>query len=124
MKRDMDLVRRIMFKVEEADGPVSVDDVHAMCSNRERAVFHIELLAAHGLIRTSMRRVSGPEKASGTIDGLTWEGFDYLDAIRSDAVWSRSKEAIAETVGEASLSVVKEVCSAVASAMVKSALGL
>jgi len=47
-------------------------------------------------------------------DRLTWQGYDFLDAVRSDAVWSKTKSTIAATVGSASLEVVKAVAVSIA----------
>lgn len=55
---------------------------------------------------------------------MTWEGYDYLDAIRSPQVWNKAKEAISMAVGDTSLSVVKQTCSMVAMGLIKVQLGM
>lgn len=55
---------------------------------------------------------------------MTWEGYDYLDAIRSPQVWNKAKEAISMAVGDTSLSVVKQTCSMVAMGLIKVKLGM
>lgn len=124
MKRDMDLVRAILLTVEDADGDLDGSDLVEISGSRERMVFHVELLEAHGLLRASVRRVTGPLVASVTVRGLTWEGYDYLDAIMSDRVWSRAREAIARELGGASLSIVRTVCERCAVSLAVKALEL
>ena len=58
------------------------------------------------------------------VGGLTWEGYDYLDAIRSPQVWNKAKDAISKAVGDTSLSIVKQTCTAVATGLIMSNLGL
>ena len=124
MKRDMDLVRSILIAAEKSDGPL---DVLKLCesgiSSRD-AAFQVELMEAHGLIEATCKYSFEHMPTIVKVKNLTWEGYDYLDAIRSDSVWQRSKTAIKEAVGDAPLSVIKEVCSELASAMIKSNLGI
>jgi len=40
---------------------------------------------------------------------MTSQGHDYLDAIRNDGIWQRTKEAVAETGGSAALEIIKAV---------------
>ncbi|MDF2910626.1 MAG: hypothetical protein K0Q56_1507 [Sporolactobacillus laevolacticus] len=55
-----------------------------------------------------------------TISDLTWNGHQFLDNIRSETVWEKSKSKVAETVGSASVSIISQV----AASFVKSMLGL
>lgn len=126
MKRDMDLVRGILLLAEGAEGPVDKGAItSAFGCTDEQAVFHVELMASHGLVDARVRRVtSGAAAAVVSVSGLTWDGFDYLDAIRSADVWTRAKGAIAEAVGDAPLAVIKSVCTALAERLVMERLGL
>lgn len=54
---------------------------------------------------------------------LTWEGNDYLDAIRSESVWGETKQAISDSVGSVSFDVVKEVARAIALKAISAGLG-
>lgn len=125
MKRDLDLVRCILVTAESADGAVDESVLLNCCDDIARLAFHVELMDSRGLVvgkvgRDGMRR----HVMSVEVSSITWEGYDYLDAIRSPRVWSRAKEAIAETVGDTSLPVVKEACKMIATEMIKTGLGL
>ena len=126
MRRDMDLVRDILMAVEDANGRVDGDTLAALADgDRVKALNHIEMMDAHGLVRASVTRVTGNDAmARFSVEGMTWEGYDYLDAMRSDMVWKAAKSAIAETVRDAPLSVVKDVCTALALHMVEERLGI
>jgi hypothetical protein len=123
MKRDMDLIRNILLLAEDAQDTVGIDDLIVLNDNRKTIGFHVELMVAHGL-------VSGNVEYSGTgscvvadVNNLTWDGYDYLDSIRSPKVWKRAKQAISETVGDTSLSVIKQVCCTITAQLVQAYLG-
>lgn len=39
---------------------------------------------------------------------LTNEGHDYLESIRDEGIWSKTKKAVAETGGNATLEIIKD----------------
>ena len=62
-----------------------------------------------------------------SVGGLTWEGADYLDKVRDDSVWAKTKNLAAEkgvplvveTVKTISSAVVSSLAEGVASALLK-----
>lgn len=112
MRRDMDLIRTFLIRTEESDGPVRDAPLTTWAGSRAKALYHVELM------------LTGPDLATFSIDGLTWEGCDYLDAIRSDSVWRRAKDAVAAVIGDAPLSVMKSVCTSLVLKAVQSELGI
>ena len=120
MKRDLDLVRHMLLTVEKAEG--TVDDTR-LCSYRygiREVVLHVELMRERGLITAKVDYGAGhDEPLAVEVYGLTWEGHDYLDTIRSEKVWRKAKAVIASAVGETSLSVVKQTCAMVATELIK-----
>lgn len=124
MRRDMDLIRTFLIRTEESDGPVRDASLTTWAGSRAKALYHVELMRDCGLVRASVRMVTGPDLATFSIDGLTWEGCDYLDAIRSDSVWRRAKDAVATVIGDAPLSVMKSVCTSLVLKAVQSELGI
>ena len=101
MKRDLDLVRAILLLVEEKEDCRA--KVFAAGQATDAELYHVqllldaELLKEVGTVRSSQKR-----KVQ-----LTWQGHDYLDAVRDDQVWNRTKEAIRETSGSTALELVK-----------------
>lgn len=124
MKRDMDLVRRILIEVETADSCVSIESM--ACDKYPLPVvgYHVELMTAHGLIDAKVSRDWGGNVVNGSIKALTWSGCDYLDAIRDEGVWRRTKAAVSEAVGDTTLSTIKETASMVAIQLIKANLGI
>ena len=123
MKRDMDLVRDLLIRIEEADKPLQLDDFYVYDDFSGAEIqYHLKLLAGAGYIDASFR-YSDNKLYYGSVSGLTWDGQDFLDVARSDKVWTRSKKAIKKAVGSTSFSVIKSVCVAVAEKCVISTLG-
>lgn len=115
MVRDMDIVRSILLEVERIDpgeGPSEVSSLPGV----DELVFagHVELLKEAGFVEAAVARANGVGAVAARADRLTWQGHDFLDAIRSDSVWSKTKSTVAATVGSASLEVVKAVAVSIA----------
>lgn len=122
MKRDMDLVRQLLANIEAAESSVSVESLAvAVGRPKAEASYHLRLLQAHGLIDATLKQdITGDW--FGQVLGLTWDGCDYLDAIRDERVWERTKKVVSETVGSTTMAVVKSAAVAVAEALIKSAI--
>lgn len=125
MKRDLDLVRSILIYVEKAEGEVDAEDLVTDDWPFEIVAYHVRLMAHHGLVDLSddVRDMNG-ETLSLAVSGLTWDGQDYLDAIRDPKVWSKVKKTVKEAVGSTTLEVVKQTGALVAMSMVKASLGM
>lgn len=54
---------------------------------------------------------------------ITWQGHELLDSIRDDKVWSQTKKATS-SLKSVSISVLKNVATAVLNGMIKQATGL
>jgi hypothetical protein len=108
MKRDIDLLRKIMLQVEatnfdeiDLDWVYLNDDFFSKIGGNDNFVVeHINLLNEAGLLE----HLCGQWGAQ-TIR-LTNKGFDFLDCVRNDDVWHTVKERIAIT-GGAPLEVIK-----------------
>ncbi len=120
MKRDMDLVRTILKTCADATEPVDasvfVDETHSM----QLIVYHFKIMSDAGLVESDINGTWNGSTIRASVKALTWDGNDFLDAVRSDSLWSKTKQRIAATVGSASFDVVK----AVAVSLATTTLGL
>ena len=124
MKRDMDLVRSILFQAESSGGPLDMGDMDPLGHTGDEVAYHVELMEQRGLVIATVKRAYSGAVMLCRVDALTWEGQDMLDAIRSEGVWARAKKAVSDSVGSTTLDVVKDVCTAIAQRMVFDAAGL
>lgn len=124
MKRDMDLVRLILISAENAEKEFNALLLVDTDTTAEKICFHVELLEEAGLLTAKTTRAYSGTPVLVTVNSITWSGYDYLGAIRSETVWQKAKRAISETVKDAPLSVIKQVCEDISLAFIKSNLGL
>lgn len=107
MRRDLDLVRAILKTCADSTEPVTMgtftDDTHTA----PLVAYHIDIMQEAGLIDATIIRDINGRTVHATIDSLTWQGNDFLDAVRSDSLWAKTKQRIAATFGSVSFDVVK-----------------
>ncbi len=107
MKRDMDLVRKILLKIEENNDEAGTSDLVIDKYSHEMIAYHCKMLCEEGLVD-----YYDPSYADGGLDSfsvgnLTWEGHDFLDSIRDDSHWNKVKKIIAEKGLQMTIGVIK-----------------
>ena len=122
MKRDIDLVRKLLIYLEEKPNGKIVKDLELEGFLKGEVQYHLILMDQAGLINCE-RSVS-----STTSDrvirvypfSLTWQGHEFLEASRSDTLWNKAKEIVKSKSGALSFDVLK----ALLISMVKERVGL
>lgn len=105
MKRDMDLIRKVVLAAEA--GPQFPEfDGYTKDEIKYHQMLAIEAGLLKGLIhRDSRRHTEIP--AVVIIKDVTWEGHDFIQAIRDDASWGKVKKFLADSGKQASLEMIK-----------------
>lgn len=105
MKRDMDVVRKMVLALRDANEPISgISDI-----NEHQFAYHAQLLEEAGLVRAALSPDTGKAMARKAIlHRLTWDGQDFADAILDDTVWKRAKENVLKPAGSWTFSVLLE----------------
>lgn len=112
MKRDDDLVRAFLLAIEASEGPVSLDRLDVPGAGRDEVVYHLKLLDDAGFIQA--RFLYGDDTTLNVfVSRLTWDGHEFLDAVRDDGVWDSAKSQVASKVGSASLQILQAVATAI-----------
>lgn len=122
MRRDMDLVRSVLIRTEAADVPLDLDAFYEDGRPPAETVYNLMLMEARGLIEADFERDMNGTVYRGRVIALTWDGQDYLDAMRDERVWAKAKRAIASSVGQTTFDVIKRVCVEVSTRMAISAI--
>lgn len=108
MRLDYDLVRQILLEVEGSSEPVRASAFVSSLHGMDDVCRHVELMRDAGFLKAelfgSMSTASGFQDAE--VRGLTLKGYEYLNAVRSEKVWSKVKSTIAKTVGSATFDTV------------------
>lgn len=107
MKRDMDLVRKILFKLEEKDDPAEWIPPEAIGEYLpEQVSYHIMLLEEAGLIEA--RDISSTNQYNWAAMNLTWDGHEFLEASRNESIWNKAKALFGEKGAGLTFEVLKE----------------
>lgn len=113
MKRNWELVRKILAQIEELNSSERSLEPTALEGYSSGVVsYHMSLLKGAGLIEaTCFQPLSGELECIAT--SLTWDGHEFLDKIRSDTTWEKIKS-LAKTKGlDLSIDVIKSAATAV-----------
>lgn len=115
MKRDLDLIRHILIVIENSDSDkLTVDSFTTDEFNEKMVSFHISLLLDCGYIEAAKFTVIGQKYQQYIVKRMTSSGYDYLDAIRSDNIWFKTKEALKSIGNSASLDIIKAIAGKIA----------
>jgi hypothetical protein len=109
MKRDMDLVRQIVFKLEDNEHGRAPRRLTIEGYTEEQIGYHVHLMVEAGLLKGAKTSHMGSPSPSAIPTSLTWEGHEFADAARSDTVWNRAKSTIKDKVGSVGIGVMVEV---------------
>ncbi|WP_120632325.1 DUF2513 domain-containing protein [Ruegeria sp. EL01] len=94
MKRDADVIRKLLFEMEESS---EWQFTHDYDEDEKNEYYHLELMKDVGLI-TNVGKYGFR---------LTSMGHDYIDAIRNDTIWDKTKSG-ASKVGGMTLGMMKD----------------
>lgn len=109
MRRDMDLLRLLLLKLE-----VLHEDAHSIYVyqyeelmiegfTQDQVAYHLDLATEAGLV---------DQGGSGVMNGfmfrrLTWEGHDFVDAVRDNDIWKKTRQG-ANAAGGFSVDLLKD----------------
>ncbi|MCY3807944.1 MAG: DUF2513 domain-containing protein [Gemmatimonadetes bacterium] len=113
MKRDMDLMRKILLAVEARPNPQSFDLVEIPGHQQEEVSYHVKLLGDAGYLDVYDRRALGPDGYRYAPSDLTNAGHDFLDGIRSKSIWEAAKQKLHKIGGTAPLDVVQSLLTSI-----------
>lgn len=101
MRRDDDLIRKLMLDFEAQDDPL-LDHLITWDTDDEdeRVYYHLKLLTDAGFLVESGQH--------GGVFRMTNAGHDFCAAIRDDTIWNKTKAASASVAG-VGLGVTKDI---------------
>src|SRR5437667_4183583 len=90
MKRDMDVIRRILMRVEQAEEPTeSLSECPA-----DVFAYHAMLLFDGRLAEGDFAKGPNLLPVNAVIFHLTWKGHEFLDSARSETIWNTAKQKV------------------------------
>jgi len=94
MKRDMDLIREVLLEIEKKYVSTAIYNLKIEGYDMATIAYHCKILHEAGLISSYNANYTSDGIYSFVVGSLTWEGNDYLDKVRDDSIWSKTKEVI------------------------------
>jgi hypothetical protein len=110
MKRDMDLVRAILFTIEESESSDIPTNLSIPNYSKVQIDYHLELLSDANLI-TSLGITPAMERSYSMAAPrrLTWQGHEFLDNARDETRWNEAKKIAGQKGGSMAFDVIKGV---------------
>jgi hypothetical protein len=125
MKRNWDTIREILTRLEELPDTDSTLELSNFPGDRAYDYsYHVELLIDAGLVEGQMSRTLGRGPTHFFARRLTWPGHEFLDSIRSDTVWNKTKKTFTSKGLEMTFDLVKSVASEISVALIRGAAGV
>lgn len=107
MKRDMNLIRKILLNIEEAPFKGGWLELDIEGYDESVLSYHIMLLHEAGLIEA--KEISTLKITVWKPKYLTWEGHEFLDAARDESRWKKALDIMKEKGGGVAFEVLKSV---------------
>lgn len=120
MKRDYELVRKLLLFFEEKSTPEVIACPKIEGYDDLTIKYHLLLLAQAKLIDYEPELTATGRIIRVFAFNLSWQGHDFLDSIRNDAVWAKVKS----QASEKGVSLPFEVLKSLATEAVKKLFGL
>ena len=114
MKRDMDLIWRILLKVEDDYDCANLINLKIDGYSAKAIAYNSQLAFEAGYLSNCSVQYADNGVWTFSVGSLTWEGHDCLDRIRDDSRWGKIKKAardrglplVAESVGTISSAII------------------
>lgn len=127
MELKLDILRDTLLDIEELHKypktlRITNSDSLIRCKNYDlnEVLYHLRLLNQAGYIDWHPRFASN-KFHQGLSSGLTFEGHEFINTIRGEKVWTKTKTTI-DKVGSFTIDIVKEVATKTLSEIIKSQL--
>jgi hypothetical protein len=120
MKREMDLVRKIIFALEERPSGFAPSDLTITGYIEEQIGYHVHLMIQAGLLEGADATTSEDKSPQAMATCLTWAGHEFADAARDESRWSKAMAIVKEKGGSVTIAVLTELLAS----LMKKAVGL
>ena len=91
MKRDMELCREILFALEEQYVDTAIVNLKVAGHGMKEVAYHCKLLYEAGFVASYNPKYGSNTLLAFSVGGMTWDGHEFLDKIREDTVWNKTK---------------------------------
>lgn len=107
MKRDLELVRNMLFAVEDAPTGFA-PELNFEDYTPSQVGYHAYLLIDAGLAKGAELTHFGSPGPEARITSLTWEGHEFAEAARDPDRWKQAMKIVKDKGGSVTLDVLKQ----------------
>lgn len=118
----MELCREILLALEEQYEDTIIYDLTIEGHDMKEVAYHCALLNEAGLIDKYNAQYANNELYMFAVGHLTWDGHEFLDKIRAETIWNRTKDVISGKGVPMALDVIKHVATSIIYKMLDAAL--
>jgi hypothetical protein len=122
MKRDMEIIRKVLLAIEEQYEDVVLYELEVDGLDMKTIAYHCKVLYDGGFISNYAGDFASGNLHTFAVGSLTWEGHEFLDKIRDETIWEKTKSTIAKEGLPMVLDVVKNIATSIVGEMTKSAI--
>lgn len=110
MKRDFDLVRKILLYFEEKENDVMEQVINIEGYETKFINYHLLIMDEAGLIRCErLYSKTTPDRVIKVYPfSLTWKGHEFLSSAKDDGLWNKAKSISMKKAGILSFELLKE----------------
>jgi len=108
MKRDMELIRKILLTIEEQYIDTALYNIKIEGYDLKTIAYHCDIMHEAGIISDYGASYAEDELYSFGVGHLTWQGHEFLDAAKNDTVWNKAMTVVKEKGGSVTLDIMKE----------------
>lgn len=102
MKRDMDLFRALLLKVEEQPLGGQQTSIEIPGHSKDELIYHAQLAQDAGFIEATFLLSD-----DFIVHRLTFAGHEFLDAAREDKLWNKAKHTVLSGTGTLTVEALK-----------------
>ena len=114
----MDLVRQILIDLSESNNSLPASAFTTDKWDEKTVGYNMVIMAEAGLIEITRQGADGDPYFYVCAKRLTWDGNEFLSAVKSSDVWSKVKKKIAKTTADAPLEIFKSLAVKILSELV------
>lgn len=122
MKRDMDLVRLILLKIEDEYHDTYIYGLTVEGYDLPTVAYHCDILHDAGYISYYEPFHADDELQEFKVGALTWAGNEYLEKIRDNSRWGKIKRSLIDKGLPFTIDMVKMIADAYIGAVAEAAV--
>lgn len=107
MKRDFDLIRKLILTIEDDSQNVSFIEINGY--SKDQIGYHAYLLVDAGLAKGIDVTTIHDALPQWQVLHLTSAGHDFADTARNESIWQKAKEIVKGKAGGVTIDVMKQV---------------